>query len=85
VRVETSMRSLMVMAFQIWTRRALATRFLRPRLAPLMVGRFTLRRPDEVGDLEGGVFMAANLPALIACWLGWLIGGRLLKPVPTPT
>jgi hypothetical protein len=38
-----------------------------------------------VGDLEGGVFMAANLPALIACWLGWLIGGRLLKPVPTPT
>ena len=41
---------------------------------------FTFDSPDEVGNLEDGVFMAANFVALlIGWWLGWLIGGRLAE------
>jgi len=79
------MRYLIAMVFAVLTA-ALATLFLSPRLASLMVGQFTFTSPDEVGNLEDGVFMAANLLALlIGWWLGWLVGGRLLKPLPTPT
>jgi len=65
---------------------ALATIFLSPRLASMMVDQFTFSSPDEVGNLEDGVFMAANFIALlIGWWLGWMIGGRLAKPAQTPS
>jgi vancomycin permeability regulator SanA len=65
---------------------ALATIFLSPRLASMMVDQFTFSSPDEVGNLEDGVFMAANFVALlIGWWLGWMIGGRLAKPAETPS
>ena len=65
---------------------ALATIFLSPRLASMMVDQFTFSSPDEVGNLEDGVFMAANFIALlIGWWLGWMIGGRLAKPAVTPS
>jgi hypothetical protein len=65
---------------------ALATIFLSPRLASMMVDQFTFSSPDEVGNLEDGVFMAANFIALlIGWWLGWMIGGRLAKPAETPS
>ena len=65
---------------------ALATIFLSPRLASMMVDQFTFTSPDEVGNLEDGVFMAANFVALlIGWWLGWMIGGRLTKPAATPS
>lgn len=63
---------------------ALATIFVSPRLASMMVDQFTFTSPDEVGNLEDGVFMAANVTALLlGWWLGWLIGGRLAKPAAT--
>ena len=65
---------------------ALATIFVSPRLASMMVDQFTFTSPDEVGNLEDGVFMAANFMALlIGWWLGWMIGGRLVKPAETPS
>jgi hypothetical protein len=64
---------------------ALATIFLSPILARLAVAQFTFTSPDEVGNLEDGVFMAGNFIALLlGWWLGWLLGGRLAKPVRTP-
>ena len=65
---------------------ALATIFVSPRLASMVVDQFTFTSPDEVGNLEDGVFMAANFIALlIGWWLGWMIGGRLAKPAETPS
>jgi hypothetical protein len=65
---------------------ALATILVSPRLASMMVDQFTFSSPDEVGNLEDGVFMAANFIALlIGWWLGWMIGGRLVKPAETPS
>jgi hypothetical protein len=65
---------------------ALATLFLSPILARMAVDQFTFTSPDEVGNLEDGVFMAANFAALlIGWWLGWLIGGRLARPVQSPS
>lgn len=65
---------------------ALATIFVSPALARIMVDQFTFSSPDEVGNLEDGVFMAANFLALLLGWLlGWIVGGRLVKPVQTPS
>ena len=65
---------------------ALATILVSPRLASMMVDQFTFSSPDEVGNLEDGVFMAANFIALlIGWWLGWMIGGRLVKPAERPS
>lgn len=65
---------------------ALATIFVSPVLARIMVDQFTFSSPDEVGNLEDGVFMAANFLALLFGWLlGWIVGGRLVKPVQTPS
>lgn len=64
---------------------ALATIFLSPRLAAIAVDQFTFTSPDEVGNLEDGVFMAANFLALLmGWWLGWVLGARLVKPRETP-
>jgi hypothetical protein len=62
----------------------LATVFVSPQLASMAVGRFTFESPDEVGNLEDGVYMLSNLAALLIGWMiGWLIGGRLVsRPVP---
>jgi vancomycin permeability regulator SanA len=79
------MRYLIAMAFAVVVA-ALATIFVSPRLASMVVDQFTFTSPDEVGNLEDGVFMAANFIALlIGWWLGWMIGGRLAKPVETPS
>ncbi len=79
------MRYLMAMACAVVVA-ALATIFVSPRLASMMVDQFTFNSPDEVSNLEDGVFMAANFMALlIGWWLGWTIGGRLLKPAETPS
>jgi vancomycin permeability regulator SanA len=79
------MRYLIAMACAV-VAAALATIFLSPRLASMMVDQFTFSSPDEVGNLEDGVFMAANFIALlIGWWLGWMIGGRLAKPAETPS
>jgi hypothetical protein len=79
------MRYLIAMAFAVVVA-ALATIFVSPRLASMVVDQFTFTSPDEVGNLEDGVFMAANFIALlIGWWLGWMIGGRLAKPAETPS
>jgi hypothetical protein len=79
------MRYLIAMASAV-VMAALATIFVSPRLASMMVDQFTFSSPDEVGNLEDGVFMAANFMALlIGWWLGWMIGGRLAKPAETPS
>jgi vancomycin permeability regulator SanA len=79
------MRYLIAMACAVVVA-ALATIFVSPQLASLMVNQFTFTSPDEVGNLEDGVFMAANFIALlIGWWLGWMIGGRLAKPAETPS
>ena len=79
------MRYLVAMACAIVVA-ALATIFVSPRLASLMVDQFTFTSPDEVGNLEDGVFMGANVIALLlGWWLGWMIGGRLTKPAETPS
>jgi hypothetical protein len=79
------MRYLIAMAFAVVVA-ALATIFVSPRLASMVVDQFTFTSPDEVGNLEDGVFMAANFIALlIGWWLGWMIGGRLAKPAVTPS
>jgi|SoiMetStandDraft_5_1073268.scaffolds.fasta_scaffold26638_2 vancomycin permeability regulator SanA len=63
---------------------ALATIFLSPRLAAMVVDRFTFTSPDEVGNLEDGVFMAANFLALLmGWWLGWVLGARWVEPGET--
>jgi membrane protein YdbS with pleckstrin-like domain len=62
----------------------LVTVFVSPQLASMAVGRYTFESPDEMGDLEDGVYMLSNLAALLIGWvIGWLIGGRLVsKPAP---
>ena len=63
----------------------LVTVFVSPLLASMAVDRFTFESPDEVGNLEDGVYMLSNLVALLIGWgLGWLIGGRLVTPPPPP-
>ena len=49
-----------------------------------VVDRFTFTSPDEVGNLEDGVFMAANFLALLmGWWLGWVLGARWVEPGET--
>jgi hypothetical protein len=62
----------------------LVTVFVSPQLASLAVGRYTFDSPDEMGNLEDGVYMLSNLAALLVGWgIGWLIGGRLVsRPAP---
>ena len=62
----------------------LVTVFVSPQLASLAVARYTFDSPDEVGNLEDGVYMLSNLAALLIGWvIGWLIGGRLVsRPAP---
>jgi membrane protein YdbS with pleckstrin-like domain len=60
------------------------TVFVSPQLASLAVSRYTFDSPDEVGNLEDGVYMMSNLAALLIGWvIGWLIGGRFVtRPAP---
>ena len=62
----------------------LVTVFVSPQLASMAVARYTFDSPDEVGNLEDGVYMLSNLAALLIGWvIGWLIGGRLVtRPAP---
>jgi hypothetical protein len=63
----------------------LVTVFVSPQLASLAVDRFTFDSPDEVGNLEDGVYMLSNLLALLVGWtIGWLIGGRMVSRPPPP-
>ena len=61
-----------------------ATLYVSPQLASMAVDRFTFDSPDEMGNLEDGVYMLSNLAALLIGWvIGWLVGGRLVsKPAP---
>jgi len=63
----------------------LVTVFVSPLLASMAVNRFTFESPDEVGNLEDGVYMLSSLAALLVGWaIGWLVGGRLVsRPAPT--
>jgi membrane protein YdbS with pleckstrin-like domain len=60
------------------------TVFVSPQLATMAVDRFTFESPDEMGNLEDGVYMLSNLVALLLGWaLGWIIGGRIVsRPAP---
>jgi hypothetical protein len=60
------------------------TVFVSPQLASLAVSRYTFDSPDEVGNLEDGVYMMSNLAALLVGWvIGWFIGGRFVtRPAP---
>ena len=62
----------------------LVTVFVSPQLASMAVGRFTFDSPDEVGNLEDGVYMLSSLAALLVGGvIGWLAGGRLVtRPAP---
>jgi cell division protein FtsX len=62
----------------------LATLFVSPQLASMAVAHYTFDSPDEVGNLEDGVYMLSNLAALLIGWvIGWLIGGRMVsRPAP---
>ena len=42
------------------------TVFVSPQLASMAVDRFTFDSPDEVGNLEDGVYMLSNLAALLS-------------------
>ncbi|MGE0852155.1 MAG: hypothetical protein AB7O44_21450 [Hyphomicrobiaceae bacterium] len=62
----------------------LVTIFVSPLLAGMAVDRFTFDSPDEMGNLEDGVYMLSNLAGLLVGWgIGWVIGGRIVSP-PTP-
>ena len=63
---------------------ALVTVFVSPQLASMAIARYTFDSPDEVGNLEDGVFMLTSLAALLVGWvIGWLIGGRMVsRPAP---
>ena len=43
----------------------LATLFVSPQLASMAVAQYTFDSPDEVGNLEDGVYMLSNLAALL--------------------
>jgi len=59
----------------------LTTVFVSPYLASTAVSLFTFESPDEVGNLEDGVYMLSNLAGLLIGWtIGWLVGGRFVKP-----
>jgi len=59
----------------------LVTLFVSPHLASLAVSRFSFDSPDEVGNLEDGVYMLSNLAAVLVGWaIGWFVGGRIAKP-----
>ena len=62
----------------------LVTVFVSPQLASLAVSRFSFDSPDEVGNLEDGVYMLTSLAGLLVGWvIGWLIGGRMVsRPAP---
>jgi hypothetical protein len=63
----------------------LTTVFISPLLASIAVDRFTFDSPDEVGNLEDGVYMLSNLAGLLIGWLiGWVLGGRMIKPSAPP-
>lgn len=63
----------------------LATVLVSPRIASWAVGQLTFESPDEVGNLEDGVYMLSNLAALIVGWIiGWVIGGRLVPQRAPP-
>ena len=63
----------------------ITTLFVSPWLASTAVGMFTFESPDEVGNLEDGVYMLSNLVALLVGWgIGWVIGGRLVTPPAPP-
>jgi hypothetical protein len=58
----------------------ITTVFVSPWLASTAVGMFTFESPDEVGNLEDGVYMLSNLAGLMIGWtIGWFIGGRFVK------
>ena len=62
----------------------LVTVFVSPLLAGMAVDRFTFDSPDEMGNLEDGVYMLSNLAGLLVGWgIGWVVGGRIVSP-PTP-
>ena len=62
----------------------LVTIFVSPLLAGMAVDRFTFDSPDEMGNLEDGVYLLSNLAGLLVGWgIGWVIGGRIVSP-PTP-
>jgi hypothetical protein len=62
----------------------LVTIFVSPLLAGMAVDRFTFDSPDEMGNLEDGVYMLSNLAGLLVGWgIGWVVGGRIVSP-PTP-
>lgn len=62
----------------------LVTIFLSPLLAGMAVDRFTFESPDEMGNLEDGVYMLTNLAGLLVGWgIGWVISGRIVSP-PSP-
>ena len=59
----------------------LTTLFVSPYLASTAVSLFTFESPDEVGNLEDGVYMLSNLAGLLIGWtIGWFVGGRFVKP-----
>lgn len=61
----------------------LVTLFVSPQLASMAVARYTFESPDEVGNLEDGVYMLSNLAALLIGWVvGWIIGGRFVSRAP---
>jgi hypothetical protein len=60
----------------------ITTLFVSPWLASTVVGLFTFDSPDEVGNLEDGVYMLSNLAGLMVGWaIGWFAGGRFAQPV----
>ncbi|KUO57198.1 MAG: hypothetical protein APF80_04230 [Alphaproteobacteria bacterium BRH_c36] len=54
-----------------------ATLTISAPLAFFVVNLFTFESPDQVSNLEDGVFMATSAVALIVGFvIGWTIGGR---------
>ncbi|KAB2917820.1 MAG: hypothetical protein F9K29_09245 [Hyphomicrobiaceae bacterium] len=64
----------------------IVTIFVSPQIASMAVARFTFESPDEVGNLEDGVYMLSNLAGLLIGWIiGWFIGGRFAAGTPETT
>ena len=58
----------------------LTTVFVSPYLASMAVGLFTFESPDEVGNLEDGVYILSNFAGVLIGWvIGWFAGGWLLR------